>query len=276
MSKGRIILAGLMLSFLPLLCGCETLGLGTVGDGGGLKSLNILSTQEEIKLGQECSAEVEKTEPLLNNPAVQAYVAGIADRLARVATRTDVTYSVKVIDKPDTVNAFALPGGFMYVYTGLMKICENEAELAAVMAHEFAHVAAHHHGESVTRQYGYSVVASVLLGSNPNAAAQIVAGLVGQAGMSKFSRNDEYEADTLGMEFLFRAGYKPEGMVSFMEKLCAQDKGGNPLPIFSSHPPTPDRLSSLQQLLLKYPADVREKSPLYAERYQKEVLAVVK
>ena len=132
MSKGRIFLAGLMLLFVPLLCGCETLGLGTTGDGGGLKSLNILSTQEEIKLGQECSAEVEKTEPLLNNPAVQTYVAGIADRLARVATRTDVTYSVKVIDKPDTVNAFALPGGFMYVYTGLMKICENEAELAAV------------------------------------------------------------------------------------------------------------------------------------------------
>lgn len=255
-----------------LLTGCMTM---TAPDGSRAK-LNLLSTEQEVELGRQVSAEVEKEEKLLADQDIQAYVRGIGERLARVSTRLDVQYTFKVIDAPDTVNAFALPGGFMYIYTGLMKICDNEAELASVMAHEMGHVAAHHHGESMTRQYGVELIRQVLLGQQPNAMVQLVADMLGTAGAMRFSRANEREADQLGMEFLFRAGYKPEAMVSFMYKLLEEERqrGGNVwLPIFSSHPPTEARLADLQALCQRYPQAMRDASPLYAERYHEQVLA---
>jgi len=249
------------------LTGCETL------EGG--QSFNLLSTEQEVELGKQVSAEVEKQEKMLDDAAIQAYVGQIGQRLARVSSRQDIAYTFKVFDAPDTVNAFALPGGNMYIYTGLMKICQNEAELAAVMAHEMGHVAARHHGESMTRQYGYNLIASLLLGDNPKAAAQLAAGLIGQTITARYSREQEREADALGMEFMFRAGYSPDAMISFMQKLQAEESkgGGQWLPIFASHPPTTERLQLLGAMLQRYPAELRRQSPTYPERYQQQVLA---
>lgn len=239
-------------------------------------SLNILSTQQEIELGRQVAAEVEKKEKLLADPDIQAYVRQIGQRLSRVSPRLDLNYTFKVIDAPDTVNAFALPGGFMYVYTGLMKLCENEAELASVMAHEMGHVAARHHGESLTRQYGIDIIRRILLGDEPNATVQLVADVLGTAHVMRFSRANEREADRLGMEMLFRAGYRPEAMVTFMHKLLAEERkhGGRTwLPIFASHPPTEERLRLLQTLCRRYPQPMRDSSPVYADRYRDRALA---
>jgi predicted Zn-dependent protease len=239
---------------------------------------NILSTEEEIQLGQKMSAEVEKDEKRLNNPKIQAYVRSIGERLAEQSPRQDVPYEFTVIDNPEVVNAFALPGGHMYVYTGLMTMCDNEAQLASVMAHEIGHVAAKHHGETLTRQMGYQVLADIVLGRNSPQGAQALAQLVGNAAAMHFSREQEREADRLGMDFLFRAGYKPEAMVDFMRKLAQyeQEQGGGPQPRFlqflASHPATVDRIASLDALVQTYPLNLRNQSPTYFERYKANVL----
>lgn len=255
---------GLVLLLL-VLAGCATF------EGG---PLNLLSTEQEVELGKQLAAEIEKQEKLLEDDEIQAYVGRTGGRLSRVSTRQDLENTFKVIDSPD-INAFALPGGNMYVYSGLMRLCGNEAELAAVVAHEMGHVAARHHGESMTRQYGYALIASVILGESPGTAAQLVAGLLGQAVTSRFSRENEREADALGIEFLFRAGYNPEAIITFMNKMLAEERkrGGAWLPIFASHPPTQERLDLLHALLMSYPQETVRQSPVYAERYQKEVLA---
>ncbi len=236
--------------------------------------VNMLSTQDEVRLGKEMSVEIERQEKVLKDPAIQTYVRGIGERLVRVAQRQGLPYTFTVIDAPDTVNAFALPGGYMYIYTGLMKLCSNEAELAGVMAHELGHVVAQHHGRAMTRQMGYNLLMTAVLGQNPNAVGQLVGGFVGTSMAMRYSRQDEYEADRLGMDMLFRSGYRPDAMVSFMEKLQSIEakRGAGPgLPLFSSHPPTQERAQTLLQLLGQYPQTLRDANELYTVRYQETV-----
>ncbi|MCC6143071.1 MAG: M48 family metalloprotease, partial [Candidatus Hydrogenedentes bacterium] len=230
------------------LCGCMTLDGGTGG-------FNLLSVQEEQALGAQMAAEVEQQQVVLQDPAVQAYVNEIGQRLAAVVDRRDVNYRFKVINDPNTVNAFALPGGYMYVYTGLMILCENEAQLASVMAHEIGHVAAHHHGEAITRQYGYALVTSMILGENPNALAQAAAQFTTKGGDLYYSRQAEQEADQLGLRYLYRAGYKPEAMADFMDRMnqAAPSSGGRVMKLFMSHPPTPQRVEYLRSAIQTIP-----------------------
>ncbi|MCD6288483.1 MAG: M48 family metalloprotease [Candidatus Hydrogenedentes bacterium] len=235
--------------------------------------INLLSTQDEIELGDKLSAEIEKQETVLDDAAVQAYVRGIGDRLAALSPRQDVAYKFTVIDAPDKVNAFALPGGHMYVYTGLMLLCESEAELAGVMAHEIGHVAGHHHGESMTRQYGMNLIASILLGNDPGAVSKLAAQLATTAGAMYYSRENEREADATGMNLMVRAGYNPEGMVGFMKKLLDEERkhgGGPPLALFASHPPTAERVQRLTSLMAEYPQANHDPAALFADRYRRE------
>lgn len=261
---------------MAVFTGCATLdGPVAGGSGGGpLLPRNLLSTEDEIALGGQISAEVEKQERVLGDPALQQYVREIGARIARNAPRQDVPYTFTVIDNPTTVNAFALPGGHMYIYTGLLKLCENEAELASVMGHEISHVAAYHHGESMTRQYRIDLVTGVLLGSNRNGAVQMAADFAKAAGSARYSKNQEREADTMGLDLLFRAGYKPEAMMLFMEKMMAQEQqqGGRGMMLFSSHPATSERVNNLRAMIAQYPLDLRINAQLNSERYASEVL----
>ena len=264
MRKARFPLPAFVL--LLVFAGCATV------DGN---QYNALTTEDEIALGEEVAKQVEEKEKVLDDPALQAYVAGIGQRLARLSPRQDVEYRFQVIDNIETVNAFALPGGRMYIYTGLMKLCGNEGELAAVMAHEISHVASHHHGESMTRQQLGNAVAAILLGKDPSALAEVGATLVGTGVFAKFSRQNEREADSMGMKILFQAGYTPDAMLSFMDKMMQEEQrkgGGHPLPIFSSHPATANRLLYLQELAAQYPEDMRRNSPVHAGRYKTNVL----
>lgn len=257
--------------------GCESLGgFGGSGGSGFLGQLNLLSTQEEVALGQQFAVQIEDSEKILDNPAIQNYVAEIGKRLAAAAPRQDVPYAFKVIDAPDTVNAFALPGGYMYIYTGLMKTCANEAELAAVMAHEIGHVAAHHHGEMMTRQMGMDMVSEMVLGKKPGMIANL-AGQMFTSGLSaRYSRAQEREADSLGMDIMYRAGYPPQGMIAFMNKLLEVDRqqgGGRGLPIFATHPSPEERVQLLQELIQRYPMTAEHNASYGEDRYRQAVLS---
>ena len=278
--RGAIGLTFAVAALLIAGSGCVTPGTG--------QQINVLSTAEEIEIGKKMSAEVEQSEDRLDNTAVQAYVRRIGERIAGQSPRKDVPYEFTVIDNDDVVNAFALPGGHMYIYTGLMKLCDNEAQLASVMAHEIGHVAAHHHGETLTREMMIERVREFMLGPKASAATAAGGQVLAQLFQLKFSKIQEQEADRLGMDILFRAGYKPEAMVDFMRKLAQYEDShrGGQRPnspgarfltnLLSSHPAALDRVAYLETLLQTYPVELRNQSPTYFDRYRKNVLDVLK
>jgi predicted Zn-dependent protease len=221
------------------------LGCATTGINKG--QINVISTDEEVTMGREMSVEVAKQYTLYDNAAVAAYVQEVGSRIARHSDRTDIEYHFAVIAK-DEVNAFALPGGYIFVYTELMKDADDEAELAAVLAHEVGHVAARHATERMTAMYGYQFVTGLILGENPNAVAKLVSDMAATGGFLKYSRTDEFEADELGAKYLHAAGYDPKGMVDLLTKLKGLESG-EPSKFetwFMTHPATGDRLARVQ------------------------------
>lgn len=235
---------------------------------------NALTLEEEIEMGETYAKQVEEEQQILNNPGVQDYVREIGERLAAQVDRTDVNYTFKVIDAPDTINAFALPGGFMYIYTGLMLQCENEAELAGVMGHEIAHVAAYHHGRSMTARSTLSGLMEVLVGGSGSPIAEGAASVGAALAGLKFSRNHEREADCLGMTYLVRAGYNPMAMVEFYDRVFNKAQQDVPewTTILSTHPISKNRVLSLQEEATEHPPDVVEEYPKFRDRYMERAL----
>ena len=255
-------LAKLFAFFVPLLLiasGCETLGID-------LGQINIISTEEEIRLGKSLADEIEKEQPILDNPALEQYVSEVGRRVAARSGRPNVPYSFKIIDD-EAVNAFALPGGPVYVYTGLLKHAENEAELAGVLGHEVAHVAARHSTEQLTKEFGYSLLVGIVLGKEPGGAATIARDIIGSLGMLKFSRADEIEADRLGVNYLFQAGYSPNAMNTFLQKLGSlnSESPSRVLNLLSTHPLSDDRLRAVSEEIAALPPG--RQVGYYTERY---------
>ncbi|MGB9069948.1 MAG: M48 family metallopeptidase [Candidatus Acidiferrales bacterium] len=224
----------------------DAIGNRKVGHGPELYSL-----EHDIAIGKQLSQEVEKSAKFIDDPVVVEYVNRVGQNLVRNSD-AKVPFTIKVIDS-DVVNAFALPGGFFYVNSGLILHADEESELAGVMAHEIAHVCARHG----TRQESKSTL--VQLASIP---AMIFipyswAGYAIYQGMNfaipltflKFSRADEAEADYLGLQYMYKAGYDPNSFVSFFEKVQADEKKqpGTIPKVFSTHPPTPDRIEAIQK-----------------------------
>lgn len=256
-----IKLIAFLLSLLLISTACETTGINA-------GQINIISTEDEIELGRKLAVEVEKEQPVLNNPALAGYVSEIGQRVAGQSDRRDVPYSFKVIDNDEEVNAFALPGGPIYVYTGLLRLADNEAELASVLGHEVAHVAARHSAEQLTKAYGFSFVAQIILGEEPGATAEIARDIISSLGMLKFSRDDEIEADRLGVLYMFRAGYNPNAMTSFQKKLGGL-KSSSPsrvLNLLSTHPLSQDRIDAVRREIATLPPG--RKVDYYPERYK--------
>jgi predicted Zn-dependent protease len=224
----------------------DAIGNRKVGHGPEFYSL-----EHDIAIGKQLSQEVEKSAKFIDDPVVTEYVNRVGQNLVRNSD-AKVPFTIKVIDS-DVVNAFALPGGFFYVNSGLILHADEESELAGVMAHEIAHVCARHG----TRQETKSTI--VQLASIP---AMIFipyswAGYAIYQGMNfaipltflKFSRADEAEADYLGLQYMYKAGYDPNSFVSFFEKVQADEKKqpGTIPKVFSTHPPTPDRIEAIQK-----------------------------
>ncbi len=227
----------------------DAIGNRNVGCNKGMG--NWYSLDKQVAMGRAYSQQVEHGAKMINDPVVTEYVNRIGQNLVRNSD-AKVPFTIKVIDT-DEINAFALPGGFFYVNSGLILAADNEAELAGVMAHEIAHVAACHVAREQTR--GNIVnLASIPLIFVPGGWA-VYEGT--QAALSigvpltfmKFSRNFEAEADFLGMEYMYKAGYDPQSFISFFEKIEAQEKKkpGTLAKAFSSHPMTPDRVEAAQK-----------------------------
>jgi len=208
------------------------------------------STETEMKMGKQYAMMVEQTARLIPDPVINEYVNRIGQNLVRNSD-AKVPFTIKVIDS-DEINAFALPGGFFYVNSGLILAADEEAELAGVMAHEIAHVAARHQMQQMTRlQYAnMATIPLIFVGSwGVYQAASLAINLALPITFLKFSRGFETEADYLGVQYMYKAGYDPQAFISFFEKIEAKDKKkpGTLAKAFASHPPTPDRIERTQQ-----------------------------
>jgi len=219
-----------------------TFGCGSAGGGG---DFNLISIEEEWQLGQQLAQDVASQVRFNNDPAVNAYVENVGRKIIAQtpAPFNQLPWDFHVVEDP-SINAFAIPGGHVYVNTGLIAAAENASELAGVMAHEISHVTARHSTEQISRQYGLSVLASVVLGQNPGALQQIAAQIVAGGALARFSRDAEREADELGIQAMAKAGYDPHGMAAMFRVLLAHSKSnpGRVEQFFATHPTTEDRI----------------------------------
>jgi predicted Zn-dependent protease len=217
--------------------------------------IQFYSIEREVAFGRQMAAEFDRTAKLVNDPVILEYVNRVAQNIV-LNSDAKVPFTIKVVDANE-VNAFALPGGFLYVNRGLVEAAENEAELAGVLAHEIAHVAARHGMEQASKGelVNYASIPLIFLGGWAGMILQNVAGLAVPLTFLKFSRGAEKEADRLGAQYMWAAGYDPHAMISFFEKLQEKEKKkpGTLAKIFSSHPINGDRIVEVQNLVARFP-----------------------
>jgi predicted Zn-dependent protease len=224
-------------------------GPDDIGNGDPGKGVNLYSMEREMALGRQMALEVERESRQVYDSTVAEYVNRLGQNLVRNSD-AKVPFTIKVLDS-DEVNAFALPGGFMFVNTGLILKAENEAELAGVLAHEIAHVAARHGTRQATRGelINYASIPLIFMGGWAGYAIRQAAQLAVPLGFLKFSRGMETEADHLGLEYLYKTGYDPIAFVDFFERIetLEKRKPGSISRAFSSHPMTNDRIHHAQK-----------------------------
>src|SRR5467141_228307 len=224
----------------------EAIGNRSVGKG-----MNLYSLEREISLGKGLAQEVERSSKLIDDPVVTEYVNRVGQNLVRNSDAR-VPFTIKVIDS-DEVNAFALPGGFFYVNSGLILRAQEESELAGVMAHEISHVTARHGTKNATKGelMQMASIPLMILGPVGWAGYGIYQGLNLAIPLTylKFSRDSEREADFLGLQYMYKAGYDPNAYVTFFERIQADEKRrpGTIPKVFSTHPPTPERIENTQK-----------------------------
>jgi len=227
----------------------DQIGNRDVGKGT-IKDPIFYSIEREIAIGKQMAQEVQRMSKIVDDPVIAEYVNRIGQNLVRNSD-AKVPFTIKVIDSEE-INAFALPGGFFFVNTGIITAADNEAELASVMAHEIGHVAARHGMKAQTKgdlvNYA-SIPMMIFLGGWTGYAIRQGAQLAIPMGFLTFSRANEAEADMLGLQYMYKTGYDPNSFVDFFEKVESQEKRkpGSMSKVFSSHPPTGDRIKATQK-----------------------------
>lgn len=214
-------------------------------------AINLISVDQEIAIGREANANTRKQVPELADADVRAYVRSIGARLAKAATGPRYPYSFRVANYRE-LNAFALPGGPVWINRGVLQVATNESQVAGVLAHEVAHIAQRHSAEQMTKaifaNFGLGMLGALLGNTGGATAAQTAAGLGANLWFLKFSRDDETEADRVGLRILRRAGWDGRGMIELFEVL-KREQGRNPAAVevfFSSHPAPQERLKTLR------------------------------
>jgi beta-barrel assembly-enhancing protease len=214
------------------------------------RQVNIYSLEREVELGKRLATELEKRSELVNDPVIQEMVNRVTQNIV-INSDCKTSVTVKVINSSE-INAFSLPGGFLYVNRGLIEAADNEAELAGVIAHEVAHIAARHGIEQASRRDLINWVSRSLFifgggTGSINRAARVLS--------FKFSRSSEKEADRLAAQYLWKTGYDPQALITFLEKLQAQEKKTRiPLRnLFRTHPVSQDRIRDTRKLLVRFP-----------------------
>jgi beta-barrel assembly-enhancing protease len=224
----------------------ENIGTRDINKGNILPTMSL---DKEIALGHQLAAQVERQAKLFNDPVVNEYVNRIEQNIVRNSD-AKVPFTIRIIDS-DEVNAFALPGGFLFVNTGLILAADQEAELAGVLAHETAHVAARHGAETASKEQALNLasIPLIFVGGVAGVGARQAAGIAIPVTFLKFTRNQEAEADYLGAQYMYKAGYDPSAMLSFFEKLQAKEKAkpGTMSSLFTDHPPTAARIAAIKQ-----------------------------
>ena len=214
---------------------------------------NWYNVEKQVAIGRQYAQQVESQVKMVNDPVVTEYINRIGQNLVRNSD-AQVPFTIKVIDS-DVVNAMALPGGFFYVNSGLILAADEEAEVAGVMAHEIAHVAACHAAREMSRAnlMQLATIPLIFVGGPIGYAGYEAAGIGGVFGILKFSRNFEAEADYLGIEYMYRSGYDPSAFVSFFEKVQAMEKKkpGTLAKAFDTHPQSADRIAKSQDEIRK-------------------------
>jgi predicted Zn-dependent protease len=246
------------------LLACLAVGLGASLLAGCSKNpttdryrLDFIPRDQEIQMGSEAAPKfVEQFGGEVDNGTVQAYVDEIGGAVAVQADRP-MPYEFTLV-RDETPNAFALPGGKVFITAGLMQLMQNERQLAAVLAHEVAHVSAEHNVDGLQRQMGAEVLnklVSELVGGTTGQAAAAATQLASQMALLKYTRDDEYEADFYGIRFMARAGYNPWGMVELLERLnsLGGDGGGDLTEMFQTHPLTEKRISEAREAIRSNP-----------------------
>jgi predicted Zn-dependent protease len=215
----------------------------------GIGNINLMSLEKEIALGRQLSAEIERQVKLVEDATINEYVNRVGQNIVRNSD-AKVPFTIKVVES-DEINAFALPGGFFYVNSGLILAADDEAELAGVMAHEIAHVTARHGTENASKAQlvNFATLPLIFLGGAAGFGLRQAAGFLIPMQFMQFSRKAESEADYLGVQYLYKTGYDPGAAVSFFEKLQAKESArpGTISKMFSTHPPTDDRIESTKK-----------------------------
>jgi len=219
-----------------------------------------VSTQQEVQMGQQEAQQVSAQLPMVQDAVINNYVNSLGNRIARTTSRADLNWQFQVVNS-DMVNAFALPGGFVYVNRGVLERASNASEVAGVLGHEIEHVVRRHSVKQMENAQGANVgvgILCALTGVCQSGVAQAAINIGGTAVFAKFSRADEVQADEGGFNNVMRAGLNPRGMYTFFQKLLAEEKqsggGGATAGWFSDHPGTQDRLADIQRMLSQVPA----------------------
>jgi predicted Zn-dependent protease len=243
---------------------------------------NIFTVEDDVAMGKELDEEIrndKETFPVLKgNDEVKQYISGIGKDIITksnfVKYENVFPYKFEVIDDDSTVNAFCIPGGFIYVYTGLIKYLDNESALAGVIGHEIAHAERRHMSQRLTSYYGVSFVLSLILGSNPNQLAEIFANLAVGIGFLANSRSDETDADNYSIQYLRSTEYFPGGIMYFFKKIKEEQRAKGETPgdieeLLSTHPLPADRIQNAETRLNSLKPKPDPEKGLFTERYQR-------
>lgn len=234
----RFVLYPYLILTVIVMSGCASSGVGT----------NSVTLDQEWQLGGRMAAQVAQQYRLVNDPQVLSYVRSVGEKIHAQTPLASRPFDFEVVEDP-SVNAFSIPGGHVYVNTGLIKQADHSDMLAAVLAHETAHVVARHVLKQVEQQQEIGLIGSILLGQNPSGVETLLAQILAGGVIARFSRGDEKEADDLGLKYMTSAGYNPRGMLDMFQKLLSLEKQ-SPNAVdkfFLDHPLTQDRIKDIEK-----------------------------